>query len=404
MLAGLRDQQGFECIKSSSSFNPNTGVTKHSNKILYDFPEFSWLKDPKADLAGKHPFQTTPDSFGLWPKDLKRPSADRYLLPNKGSSEEEKEYFLSCPPASCADLTAKEFLESKPLVKSVSTKKVLDLKVPPIFTPSEAKFKDFPLFSVTDHHARRSLGNNLALSQVVSNMKSFVSWLISHWEDQVDISQYPGTTSPGNRDVQDEVVHSLSVQEQIVEDIATGNSWLFNTLTSLRDGLQLVANGLHSSSEINVATLVASRHHGRSVVLNHCSENANADYKADLDRTKYNQDTLFGSLPLSYMTFFSQDKDTKGYVRVLKSDIQNLPGKAGVGKAGGKGRRPFFRVPNKWARGPKGRAQSYGLQRATNNLKYIKSSVKNSSTPLAQGAGAPKTGPKRYKKRKGNNH
>ena len=68
-----------------------------------------------------------------------------------------------------------------------------------------------------------------------------------------------------------EVAHILSVKEQIVVDVASGNSWLLSTLTSFHDGLQLVANGLHSSSEINVATMVASRHNGRSVVLSHCS-------------------------------------------------------------------------------------------------------------------------------------
>ena len=59
LLASLHDQQGFECIQSTSSFNPNTGVTKYSNKILYDLPEFKWFKNPKADDAGKHPFQNT---------------------------------------------------------------------------------------------------------------------------------------------------------------------------------------------------------------------------------------------------------------------------------------------------------------------------------------------------------
>ena len=95
----------------------------------------------------------------------------------------------------------------------------MDLSVPPVFSNNEVKFKDFPLFSLTNH-VKHLLGNNLDSFQVISNMKAFVSWLVSYWEDDVEITQYPDISSPGDRDAQDEVTHLLSVKEQIFEDFS----------------------------------------------------------------------------------------------------------------------------------------------------------------------------------------
>ena len=148
-------------------------------------------------------------------------------------------------------------------------------------------------------------------------------------------------------------------------------------LLDLRDGLQLVSNGLHSSCEVIVNSVVVSRHHGRSVVLNHCSENPNAGYKAQLDHIKYDLDTLFGAFPMSSMTYFLQDKDKKGYVSVFNSDIQCNPVKAP--NAGGKAKFPFFHTPNRCAQGFRVCYQAYGQQLWTNNLRYIKDSYAGAS-------------------------
>ena len=90
----------------------------------------------------------------------------------------------------------------------------------------------------------------MALLQVISNMKFLISWLVLHWEDDVDITQYPGTTSMGDLEAPDEVAHLLSVKEQIFKDLSSGNSWLWDTLTSFHASFQLVYNGFHSSCKI----------------------------------------------------------------------------------------------------------------------------------------------------------
>ena len=84
------------------------------------------------------------------------------------------------------------------------------------------------------------------------------------------------------------------------------------------------------------------------------------------------------------MTYFLQDKVKKGLVRAVNSDIQNFPVKALI--AGSKAKYPFFHTPNRWSRGPRGRAQAYGQQYWTNNLQFIKGSQgKNCDPSLAQG-------------------
>ena len=90
----------------------------------------------------------------------------------------------------------------------------------------------------------------------------------------------------------------------------------------MRDALDLVTNGLISSMEYNTSTMVASKHYGRSVVLNHCSENAIADYKAQLENSKYNDPGVFGALPPSTHAIFWHEKHLRGSVHVLSGDIQ----------------------------------------------------------------------------------
>ena len=126
-------------------------------------PEIGWLKDPPANDVICIPWQAKPVEFGLWKKSTKRPTSDRFFCPNQGSSDDTKESFLSCPPASCADPRFKKLLESKPLVKGiVGGKKSLEL-TDPVFEQDQVTFKEIPLFAVTEHQAKLSLGNIAAM-------------------------------------------------------------------------------------------------------------------------------------------------------------------------------------------------------------------------------------------------
>ena len=57
-------------------------------------------------------------------------------------------------------------------------------------------FSEFPLFSITEHQSRISLGNLSAMSQLASNMGEFCEWLTSNWEERVYLSCYPGPRVP----------------------------------------------------------------------------------------------------------------------------------------------------------------------------------------------------------------
>ena len=85
--------------------------------------------------------------------------------------------------------------------------------------------------------------------------------------------------------------------------------------------MDLVTNGLLSSMEYKTSTMVTSKHHDHSVVLNHCSENAIADYKHSW-RTKYNDPGMFGALPPSTHAIFWHEKHPRGSVHVLPGEIQ----------------------------------------------------------------------------------
>ena len=65
-------------------------------------------------------------------------------------------------------------MESKPLVRSIKNKKILELPSP-VFEDKEVSFKEYPLFSITEHHAKLSLGNTAAMSQVCKWIQDFMS-------------------------------------------------------------------------------------------------------------------------------------------------------------------------------------------------------------------------------------
>ena len=98
--------------------------------------------------------------------------------------------------------------------------------------------------------------------------------------------------------------HDDSMADQIFSS-SDGQDWLFNSLSNMRNGLQFLKNGLISSCEMNAATVVASKHEGRSAVLSRCSELPAAGYKNVLMNTGYGHSTLFGPAPRSVLSRFN---------------------------------------------------------------------------------------------------
>ena len=163
LLASLQGHPGYECVQALSVVDINLKVKKKSFKISYDLRDITWLMDPPATKGIKVPLPDILDEFGLWQKSTKRHTTDRFFTPNE--KDETKEDSLTCPPAACADLKFKKPLESKLLGKSITGgKKYLDLPVP--FYDNRISFKEIPLFAITEHHAKLSLGNLAAMSQV----------------------------------------------------------------------------------------------------------------------------------------------------------------------------------------------------------------------------------------------
>ena len=94
----------------------------------------------------------------------------------------------------------------------------------------------------------------------------------------VDLTTYNGTDSLGDCLPIDPQPHQGTVREQLIDDLTSGGlddhqgpTVFVDILTRFRDAMELVTNGLFSSMEYNAATLVASKHHARKVVLNHYS-------------------------------------------------------------------------------------------------------------------------------------
>ena len=99
-------------------------------------------------------------------------------------------------------------------------------------------------------------------------------------------------------------VHDDSMADQIFSS-SDGQDWLFNSLSNMRNGLQFLKNGLISSCEMNAATVVASKHEGRSAVLSRCSELPAAGYKNVLMNIGYGHSTLIGPAPRSVLSRFN---------------------------------------------------------------------------------------------------
>ena len=112
-------------------------------------------------------------------------------------------------------------------------------------------------------------------------------------------------------------MHEETIREQILND----SQRLLEAFSSFQKGLELISNGLQTSCEINAATIVTFRHHGHFLVLDHCSEFAGANFKAPLENTRYDDPSLFGSLPMYFLTDFYHEKSWKGYLHVHSQEI-----------------------------------------------------------------------------------
>ena len=103
--------------------------------------------------------------------------------------------------------------------------------------------------------------------------------------------------------------------------------------------MELVNNGLFSSMEYNAATMVASKHHARKVVLNHSTQSRDADLKEQVENSKYNDPGAFGEMPRSAHCLYW----------FLRKDVGNIHLRAGPvrqeivsGPAPGKGKKKTF--------------------------------------------------------------
>ena len=97
---------------------------------------------------------------------------------------------------------------------------------------------------------------------------------------------------------------------------------LRNMLGCAQDAMELINNGLYSSMEYNAATMVASKHHGHRVVLNHCSQSREADHINQLRNTKYNDEGLFGEMPLSAHHLYWIQRKEVGHVYIKAGPVR----------------------------------------------------------------------------------
>ena len=268
ILSDLYGKPGFEAIELHTSVDALLKV-KRSYRIKYDVPPQGWFQDPPPDTEYYDSELKVRDTFGFWDDSWKRPTTDRYFLPKEPMDEDSKANFLTAPPSICVDPKLKDLLESRPLVRNQEGKKCLFLP-DPIFESDKVSFKEMPLFAISQHHAKLAFANTASMAQVQVGMHDLLSWLLFYWNAKVDLSSYPGTPSPGNRVVPQMVPSTFTINQQILADLMSGKSWLFDLLSHLRDGMKLSHNGLQTSLGYNAATMIASVHAGRSQVLNNC--------------------------------------------------------------------------------------------------------------------------------------
>ena len=160
------------------------------------------------------------------------------------------------------------------------------------------------------------LANPAAMAQISKGIQEYFTWIIDSINDNVDISSFVGTSS-GEPTPPEPQPHDLSVREQLIDDLANADSSLLtNMLGRARDAMELINNGLYSSMEYNAGTMVASRHHGRKVVLNHCTQSKETDHIEQIEHTKYNSEQLFGEMSLSALHLYCTQRKEVGHIYV----------------------------------------------------------------------------------------
>ena len=193
-----------------------------------------------------------------------------------------------------------------------------------MFVAKYVSFKQMPLFAVTHHQAKLAYANTAAMAQAQHNMHDLLAWLLHFWNTKVDMLSYPGTHSPGNRVVPEPLPSALTINQQIQADLAAGKTWLFDLLSNLRDGMKLTHNGLETSLGYNVATIVASVHAGRTIILENCTQNKDADWIDRFKNSKYNGPDLFGDVPGSTRYKHEQRFDSLGSIRLRDGDVMKI--------------------------------------------------------------------------------
>ena len=80
-------------------------------------------------------------------------------------------------------------------------------------------------------------------------IRDYMFWIVVNWNSQLDLSTYPGSSSPGNRVGVEPVVQTAVIIQQILAGMISGSFWLLDSFTHMRDAMNLVTYGLHSTME-----------------------------------------------------------------------------------------------------------------------------------------------------------
>ena len=198
------------------------------------------------------------------------------------------------------------------------------------------------------------LANLAAMSQVCKGIEDYFSWLVESMDLNVDLTSNGGSSSPGERTPSAPQAHPGTIREQLIDDLALDSSVLMDTLTRARDAMEMVNNGLFSSMEYNAATMVASKHHARRVVLNHSTQSKDADLKDQVENSKYNDPGAFGEMPFSAHCLFLYLKKQQGDIHLKAGPVRQeiFSGPApGKGKKKTSQNRPSFNTNSSYPSG-----------------------------------------------------
>ena len=242
-----------------------------------------------------------------------------------------------------------------------------------------------------------------------------MAWLVESMDLNLDIGSYGGSSSPGDRTPSVPQAHAGTIREQLVEDLTSDpdSSILLDILIHVRDAMELIKNGLFSSMEYNAATMVASKHHARKVVLNHSTQSRLADLKEQVESSKYNDPGAFGDMPFSAHSLFWHLKKEQGDIRLKTGPVRQeifsglVPGKGN--KKSFQNRPSYninysnlnsdFRRPRNYPSRGRGRGRARG--RGQKALPWTGPANQQKQGPQQNSR---KAGPKNYRGKKGNSN